>query len=158
MGKWTDPQEWARLLTPEGCPICTSGGPTNVIAEFGASWVVMSEEAPLPGSCALFLKRHAIELHDLTPAEATAYMSDIQRLSRALKAATGAVKMNYEIHGNTIPHLHAHFFPRFVGDPFEGQPINPRAAIRPAYNAGRYEAIRQRLRATLHGENAPRRR
>jgi diadenosine tetraphosphate (Ap4A) HIT family hydrolase len=35
-------------------------------------------------------------------------------------------KMNYEIHGNTIPHLHLHLFPRFAADPYEGGPINPR--------------------------------
>lgn len=34
--------------------------------------------------------------------------------------------MNYEIHGNTIPHLHMHLFPRFDGDPFEGRPIDGR--------------------------------
>jgi diadenosine tetraphosphate (Ap4A) HIT family hydrolase len=32
--------------------------------------------------------------------------------------------MNYEIHGNTIPHLHVHLFLRYKGDPFEGGPIN----------------------------------
>jgi hypothetical protein len=31
-------------------------------------------------------------------------------------------KMNYDIHGHTIPHLHMHLFPRFDGDPFEGGP------------------------------------
>ena len=31
--------------------------------------------------------------------------------------------MNYEIHGNSIPHLHLHLYPRFSGDPFEGRPI-----------------------------------
>jgi diadenosine tetraphosphate (Ap4A) HIT family hydrolase len=32
--------------------------------------------------------------------------------------------MNYEIHGNSIRHLHMHLFPRHDGDPFEGQPID----------------------------------
>ena len=32
-------------------------------------------------------------------------------------------KLNYEIHGNTLPHLHMHLFPRFAGDPFVGRPI-----------------------------------
>jgi diadenosine tetraphosphate (Ap4A) HIT family hydrolase len=49
-------------------------------------------------------------------------------VSRSVQAVTGAVKLNYEIHGNTIPHLHIHVYPRFVGDPFEGGPIDPRGA------------------------------
>jgi hypothetical protein len=38
-------------------------------------------------------------------------MGDMRRVSRALKDVTGAVKTNLDIHGNTLPHLHAHFFP-----------------------------------------------
>ena len=33
MSRWTDSTQWQRLLTPEGCPICTQGEPHNVIAE-----------------------------------------------------------------------------------------------------------------------------
>ena len=46
-----------------------------------------------------------------------------------------AVKLNYDIHGNTIPHLHLHLFPRHAGDPFENQPINPRV-VEPVYGPG----------------------
>ncbi len=149
MSRWTDPEAWARLLTPGGCPICREGGPTSVVAELEVSWVTMGGEAgPLPGSCALFFRRHAVELHELTPEEGAAFMGDVQRLSRALKEATGAVKMNYEVHGNTIPHLHMHFFPRYPGDPFEGRPIDPRAPG-PHPRAGDHAAIRLRLAAAL---------
>ena len=41
-------------------------------------------------------------------------------IARGVSQATQPVKVNYEIHGNTIPHLHVHVFPRFRGDPFEG--------------------------------------
>jgi len=34
--------------------------------------------------------------------------------------------VNYEIHGNSIPHLHAHVYPRFRGDRFVGGPIDNR--------------------------------
>jgi diadenosine tetraphosphate (Ap4A) HIT family hydrolase len=44
-------------------------------------------------------------------------------VARGLRAATEARKINYEIHGNTLPHLHVHLYPRFEGDPFEGRPI-----------------------------------
>ena len=127
MSKWIDPEEWARLVRGEGCPICRDGGPTSVIAELETSSVVMGEEPPpLPGTCALFFRRHVVELHDLTADEGAGFMRDLQRLSRAVHSASGAVKMNYAVHGNTIPHLHAHVFPRYAGDPFEGAPINPR--------------------------------
>jgi diadenosine tetraphosphate (Ap4A) HIT family hydrolase len=36
--------------------------------------------------------------------------------------------MNYEIHGNSIPHLHLHLYPRFRGDPYEGRAIDGRSA------------------------------
>lgn len=150
MSKWTDPEEWARLLTPEGCPTCVQGRPTSVLAELEVSWVTMGEEPPpLPGACALFLRRHAVELHDLGPEEAAAYMRDMQRLSRALQPATGAVKLNYEVHGNTIPHLHMHFFPRYPGDPFEGGPIDPRAMKGKPFRAAEHQRIRQQLAAAL---------
>ncbi|HEX2209403.1 MAG TPA: hypothetical protein VHG93_17125 [Longimicrobium sp.] len=94
MSRWTDPEAWARVLAPEGCVICREGGPTHVIAELEVSWVTMSEEtAGLPGGCAMFFRRHVVELHDLTEEEGAAWMRDVRRLSRLLKEATGAVKM-----------------------------------------------------------------
>ena len=59
------------------------------------------------------------------------------------------MKMNYEVHGNTAPHLHVHFFPRYRGDQFEGGPINPRAALRPVYGPGEFEHFRERLKSEL---------
>ena len=75
-------------------------------------------------------------------------MRDIQRLSQVLAEATGAIKMNYEVHGNTIPHLHMHFFPRYVGDPFENRPIDPRIEGAPS-GRERHAEIRQRVIAAL---------
>jgi len=49
--------------------------------------------------------------------------------AQALDALFRPAKMNYEIHGNTIPHLHIHLFPRFAGDPFVGRPIDPRGPL-----------------------------
>lgn len=149
MSKWTDPEVWAGLVGGEACPICRDGGPTNAIAELEVCTVAMGEgSAALPGTCALFLRRHAVELHDLSPEEGAAFMRDVQRLSRALLQATGAVKMNCEVHGNTIPHLHMHFYPRYPGDPFENAPIDPRLPP-PVDNAAQVAAIRQHVATAL---------
>jgi diadenosine tetraphosphate (Ap4A) HIT family hydrolase len=102
----------------------------------------MQESAPVSGYVCLVSRTHAIELHDLSLDVAAAFMRDAQRVSKALSAATGAVKLNYEIHGNSLPHLHMHFFPRYRGDQFEGKPINPKIVSRPVYGQGEFRRIR----------------
>jgi diadenosine tetraphosphate (Ap4A) HIT family hydrolase len=148
MSAWRDAERWAALREPAGCPICRDG-PFDVVAELESSWVTMGERSPMRGYACLVHRRHAVELHDLTESEGAAFMRDAQRLSRAVSAATGAVKLNYEIHGNTIPHLHLHVFPRYAGDRFEGKPIDPRAVTDAVYQAGELESMRARVVAEL---------
>jgi diadenosine tetraphosphate (Ap4A) HIT family hydrolase len=38
-----------------------------------------------------------------------------------------ALKMNYSILGNPIPHPHAHLIPRYYGDSAPEEPIDPQA-------------------------------
>ncbi len=149
MSKWSNPEEWRRLRSGESCPVCLRGRPTNVIAELDVSFLTAGEETPLKGSCSLFFKRHAIELYELSPEEAAAFMRDVQRVSKALHEVTGAIKLNYEIHGNTIPHLHMHLFPRYVGDAFEGQPINPRLVTALVYAPGEFADFAARIKDAL---------
>jgi diadenosine tetraphosphate (Ap4A) HIT family hydrolase len=149
MSQWTDPQAWARLCSGETCPICGDGGPRDIIAELETSWLTTNEKGPLRGYCCLVFQRHAVDLHDLTEAEGAAYMRDIQKVSRALKAVTGAVKMNYDIHGNVIPHLHTHFYPRRVGDPWENGPIHGRPVPTPVYTPGEFNEFVARLQEAL---------
>ena len=102
----------------------------------------MQEFAPVRGYVCLVSRVHAVELHDLSQELAAGFMRDAQRVSRSLSAATGAVKLNYEIHGNSLPHLHMHFFPRYRGDAFEGKPINPKNVSGPVYETGEFQNIR----------------
>ena len=146
MSKWSDPEEWERLRSAESCPVCLRGRPRDFIAELEASFLITGEDAPMKGYCFLLLKRHAVELYELSPEEAAAFMRDVQGASKAVHGITGAVKLNYEIHGNTIPHLHMHLFPRYVGDPFENQPINPRIIKHPVYAPGEFAEFAERLR------------
>lgn len=138
MSKWTNQDEWKRLISGESCPICLDGKPTNIIAELNVSYLTAGEQTPIKGACTLFFKRHAVELYELSTEELTAFMSDAQRASKAIHEVTKAVKMNYEIHGNTIPHLHIHLFPRYIGDSFENKPINPRIITTPEYSQGEF--------------------
>ena len=147
MSGWTDVAEWERQRSGVDCQVCRSK--TDALTQLEASWVLISPDDPVRGYVCLVFSRHAVELHDLTDAEGSALMRDIRNVSAAVAAIMNPVKMNYEVHGNTAPHLHVHFFPRYRGDPFEGGPITPRAAKRPVYDPGEFESFRERLRSEI---------
>jgi diadenosine tetraphosphate (Ap4A) HIT family hydrolase len=149
MSAWNDERRWRDLTLGESCPICVQGGPRDIVAELEIAWVTAQELAPMRGYACLVFRRHAVEFHDLSADEAAAYMRDVQKLSSAVAAITGAVKMNYEVHGNTLPHLHMHFFPRYRGDPFEGGPIDSRRMNTPVYSGDEYHTFVERLRDAL---------
>ena len=147
MSGWTDPAEWEAQRSGADCSVCRSKA--DATAQLENSWVLIGPGDPVRGYACLVFARHAVELHELTDAEGAAFMRDIKRVSAAISSITEPVKMNYEVHGNTAPHLHVHFFPRYRGDQFEGGPINPRVAKRPAYAPGEFERFRERLEAAL---------
>lgn len=149
MSQWADSEKWARLRTGDACVICRQGVPGDILVELETSWVTVNEDAPIRGYACLVFKRHVVELHDLSEDEGTTFMRDVRRLSAAVQRVTGAIKLNYEVHGNTIPHLHMHFYPRYPGDPFEGGPINPKVVDKPAYAPGEFRVVRKRLREAL---------
>ncbi len=142
MSTWNDHDRWAALCSGLECPICRWKEPLDLVITLEASWVTMQKAAPVRGYACLVSRTHAVELHDLSEAAACAFMRDARRVSSALVAATDAVKLNCEIHGNSLPHLHMHFFPRYRGDCFEGQPINPRQVVQSVYAAEEFEKIR----------------
>ena len=152
MSAWNDKDRWTARCSGAACPICLRRGPLDVIARLETSWVTMQEAAPVAGYVCLVSKIHAVDLHDLPEPFATAFMRDAQRVSKAVASVTGAVKMNYEIHGNSIPHLHMHFFPRHRGDQFEGQPINPSLVAQPVYSQGEFDRTREAIALALASE------
>jgi diadenosine tetraphosphate (Ap4A) HIT family hydrolase len=149
VSRWNDSESWAALIDGSACPICKQGQPHDILATLEATWVTMQEAAPVRGYACLVSRTHVVEVHDLDDASSQAFMRDVRRLSGAVQAATGAVKLNYEIHGNTLPHLHMHIFPRYPGDQFEGRPIDPKAVIQPVYQPGQLKALRGKVLQSL---------
>jgi diadenosine tetraphosphate (Ap4A) HIT family hydrolase len=115
------------------------------IAELEVTRLMLDENGPMRGYVWMPLRRHAVELHELTEEESTAFMRDVRRVSRAVATVTRAIKLNYEVHGNTVPHLHIHIFPRYPGDPFEGGPVNPKLMTGSVYKPGEFAELRARL-------------
>jgi diadenosine tetraphosphate (Ap4A) HIT family hydrolase len=67
--------------------------------------------------------RHVAEPTELSPEEAGAYGSEVLAVGRALERHLGPVKLNYELLGNSLPHLHTHVLPRYADDPRPGWPF-----------------------------------
>jgi diadenosine tetraphosphate (Ap4A) HIT family hydrolase len=123
-----DPESWMRLCTPEGCPMCAEDPhPEWLLAETDICRISAWSEAVLPGYACVVAKRHVIEPFDLPEVERAAFFLDSMAAARALASLFNSVKMNYEIHGNTVPHLHMHLFPRMPGDVYVGYPNHCRA-------------------------------
>jgi diadenosine tetraphosphate (Ap4A) HIT family hydrolase len=67
--------------------------------------------------------RHVAEPTDLSEDEAARYWSELLHVGRALEAHLEPVKLNYDLLGNSLPHLHAHVIPRYADDPRPGWPF-----------------------------------
>jgi diadenosine tetraphosphate (Ap4A) HIT family hydrolase len=84
---------------------------------------------PLPGYVCLVSKRHVREPFQLPPGERESFWQDVDAVARVLDEGLRPDKLNYEIHGNTVPHLHLHLFPRTRNDRFTGRPIDGSDAV-----------------------------
>ncbi len=117
----TDLEKWKKMTQEEHCPVCNAEDMID-LAELPHSWANTSPNECIKGATHVTAKYHGIELYDLTDEELFNIMKDVAMCAKALKKVTGAVKINYEIHGNTLPHLHVHLYPRYMDDPSPDSP------------------------------------
>jgi diadenosine tetraphosphate (Ap4A) HIT family hydrolase len=91
---------------------------------------------------------------ELSDEDTFAFLKDIMIAIRALKEVSGATKINYEIHGNAVPHLHLYLFPRYPnGDRFSDSVIDSRDTDPPVYSGNEFhefvEAMKERISNAL---------
>jgi diadenosine tetraphosphate (Ap4A) HIT family hydrolase len=112
-------------MTAGDCVMCArvAGEGPLFIADLPTSRVYFNEDQFFPGWVFVVLKRHAVELYELTPNERAAQIEDVNRVARALASVYQPVKMNYELLGNQVPHIHWHLVPRLAGDPEPRWPV-----------------------------------
>jgi diadenosine tetraphosphate (Ap4A) HIT family hydrolase len=104
-------------LITERVALARRGANDKVICRMASGWAVMGDVQFLPGYCLLLPDPVVPSLNDLDTAGRTAYLLDMARLGDAALLATGALRMNYEILGNSEPELHCHIFPRYATEP-----------------------------------------
>jgi diadenosine tetraphosphate (Ap4A) HIT family hydrolase len=150
-------------MSEAGCPFCPmvatletaetyhapSGGVARRVALLPTAVAVLGNDQYYRGYTLVIARRHATELYHLPDALSTAYFQDMLRVARAIDRAFSPRKMNYELLGNTVAHLHWHLFPRYAADPNPTRPTwehahAPEALDEPGY-ARTIAAIRAQL-------------
>jgi diadenosine tetraphosphate (Ap4A) HIT family hydrolase len=139
-------------VTDAACVMCgkygRSGGDLH-IADLALSRVFLHEDQFFPGYALLVLRRHVTELYDLPVAERATLMEEVSRVAQALARVFRPVKMNYELLGNLVPHIHWHLVPRLATDPALRAPIwtveHAAVPLAPTAARERIDAIRRAL-------------
>jgi diadenosine tetraphosphate (Ap4A) HIT family hydrolase len=95
----------------------------ELIADLPHSLVLLGPWQFYRGYCLVVAKRHATELADLEKGDRQGYLDEMCTVARAIAEVFKPRKLNYELLGNQVPHLHWHLFPRYSGDPDIWRPV-----------------------------------
>jgi len=82
------------------------------IARLRATTLAFYDDARFPGRSVLVLNEHATAIEDLPLDLARDLALDVRQAAAAIRAASGARRMNYAAFGNVVPHVHVHLIPR----------------------------------------------
>ena len=104
-------------LITERVALARKGANDKVICRMPSGWAVMGDVQFLPGYCLLLPDPVVASLNDLDAEARATYLLDMARIGDAVLEATDALRMNYEILGNSEPELHCHIFPRYASEP-----------------------------------------
>jgi diadenosine tetraphosphate (Ap4A) HIT family hydrolase len=150
-----DPQKWLFQAQKENCPYCRKEEEPErsvTLKFFKYSELCAQPRVCLKGTCYLIPYEHYVELFEMGDEALLGFMKEVQAAARALKEVSGAFKINYEIHGNTAPHLHLHLFPRCLDDPFAGAPIDTRRVEPPVYQGDDFERFVRAMQVWLEAD------
>lgn len=116
-------------MNAANCPFCQQIGrlerlsPDLLVWQFPHSVALLGNFQFYHGYCILVSRTHAREPFLLPDDERRGYFDDLCLLARATQAAFQPVKLNYELLGNQVEHLHWHLFPRHADDTEPKQPV-----------------------------------
>jgi diadenosine tetraphosphate (Ap4A) HIT family hydrolase len=152
---WMPRQRWDALVRGEECPLCATVRSTAAadaygytIADLQLSRLRLASNQFVPGYCVLICARHVIEPYHLTSEERTLFFDDLARAAEAIARVVTPIKMNVQILGNAVPHLHAHLVPRYYGDPAPSRPLDPGLQT-VILTSAEYQERVQRIQAAL---------
>jgi len=93
------------------------------VVEFSYTFVTLNRDQFFPGYCFVFTKNHVTELFHLPQEARHGVIDEVCRVAGALHRLFTPAKINYELLGNMVPHMHWHLIPRFTTDPLWPRPV-----------------------------------
>jgi diadenosine tetraphosphate (Ap4A) HIT family hydrolase len=96
---------------------------SDLVCEFPHSIVLLGAWQYYEGYCIAICRHHVRELFELDKLVRHAFIDEIALLGEVLASVFKPRKLNVEMLGNQVPHLHCHLFPRSAHDPDHLKPV-----------------------------------
>lgn len=133
------------------CPMCCKWNeePELRIAQLEYCQVMLNRDQFFAGYTFVFTRHHVTELFHLEQTVRSAVMEEVSSVAAALYTILQPAKINYELLGNMVPHMHWHIVPRFTDDPLWPRPIwsepHQEVILSPSETAERIDRIARTL-------------
>ena len=118
----------------EGRPDDNGFGVRVLAGSFGDAYLQRVDVGQPGYTIVIWRGRHVADPTELSAAEASGYFAEVLRVARAIEAHYRPIKINLEMLGNGLPHLHTHVVPRY---PTDGAPGHPALFLSRAIDHGR---------------------
>lgn len=133
------------------CPMCRrwEEDADLRIIELPHSYVILNRDQYFPGYTLLFTKTHVTELFHLDREVRSALMEEVSLVAQALFSVYVPTKINYELLGNMVPHIHWHIVPRFSSEALWPRPIWAELHDELLLSPDEYRVRRETIRGAL---------
>ena len=103
------------------CPFCSMLQTAEILMESELAYAVYDKFPVNPGHSLVIPKKHAADYFDLTPGEQNACWDLVNKIKAILDQRFCPDGYNVGINnlaaaGQTVPHVHIHIIPRYLGD------------------------------------------
>lgn len=93
------------------------------VKEMETGYVIIEDYQFYKGYIIFSCKEHKKELHELNPNFRKNFLEEMSEVAEAVYKTFKPEKLNYELLGNTVSHMHWHLIPRYKDDLVPGRPI-----------------------------------
>jgi predicted kinase/diadenosine tetraphosphate (Ap4A) HIT family hydrolase len=125
------PVDWTERVRGKDCPMCAEGRPDEVhgnvriaTGRLSDAFLVRNDVGQRGYAVVIWRGHHVSDPTELSKDEASAYFNEVLRVGRAIERYYKPIKMNFEMLGNSLPHLHTHVVPRYLDDGEPGHPAH----------------------------------